>query len=384
MFSMGKMCAIAAAWLLALQGAAAGAASSPPAEQLETVRANITTLERRLGELAVASQDAARERERLDAELELARARVRFNELTLEASQSEIARVRGEVARLASELSERLQVLRQHLTMVALLGQPGPLQMIFDVARGGELDRAVGTVAVLTSAQVRLLEEFGALRADHGARLAALSQILEQAEVEARELEARRRELEGTSARVEARLRELQSSQRVADVQLAELKGREQALRNLMTVLGSRDRFTGSEDVRRYRGALPWPANGPVLTSFGRHYLPKYATYTVCNGVRLELDSGAPVRSVFPGVVAFAGHFRGYGNMVVLDHGHAVYSLAAGLATIHVRLNQSVTMGSQLGLAAPAKSDGNLYFEIRVGGEPEDPRRWLQLEEAGS
>jgi septal ring factor EnvC (AmiA/AmiB activator) len=80
-------------------------------------------------------------------------------------------------------------------------------------------------------------------------------------------------------------------------------------------------------------------------------------------------------------VVAFAQHFKGYGNMVVVDHGNDVFSLVAGLATIHVRLNQSVTMGLRLGLAAPPSEDGNLYFEIRVNEEPQDPRRWLQLEE---
>ena len=148
-----------------------------------------------------------------------------------------------------------------------------------------------------------------------------------------------------------------------------------------MGVLASRERMTGKEDIRRYRGALPWPARGRVVQTFGRHYLPKYSTYTVCNGLRFDVDSGSPVRAVFPGVVAFARHFKGYGNMVVIDHGHEIYSLAAGLGTIHVRLNQNVTIGLQLGLAAPPKEDGNFYFEIRVAEEPQDPRRWLQLEE---
>ena len=123
------------------------------------------------------------------------------------------------------------------------------------------------------------------------------------------------------------------------------------------------------------------PVSGRVAQGFGRHYLPKYSTYTVCNGHRYSAPGGAPVRAVFPGVVAFAQHFKGYGNMVVVDHGNDVYSLAAGLATIHVRLNQRVTMGLQLGLAAPPKEDGNVYFEIRVGEDPQDPRRWIQLEE---
>ena len=83
--------------------------------------------------------------------------------------------------------------------------------------------------------------------------------------------------------------------------------------------------------------------------------------------------------SGFAGSVRFAERFRGYGLMVVIDHGHDVYSLAAGLATIHVRVDQRVTMGMRLGLAPPPSDDGNIYLEFRVGEKPEDPRRWLQL-----
>ena len=68
-------------------------------------------------------------------------------------------------------------------------------------------------------------------------------------------------------------------------------------------------------------------------------------------------------------------------NMVVIDHGQNVYSLAAGLATIHVRVNQRVDMGLRLGLASPPSEEGNTYFEIRVGKKPQDPLRWLQLRE---
>ncbi len=99
----------------------------------------------------------------------------------------------------------------------------------------------------------------------------------------------------------------------------------------------------------------------------------------MCNGLRFDAPSGVEVTAVFPGEVAYARFFKGYGNMVVIDHGHDVYSLVAGLATIHVRVNQRVDMGLRLGLASPPTEDGNIYFEIRVGKKPQDPRRWLQL-----
>ena len=360
----------------------AGAANAP-ASQLDAIRSRISTLENRLAELAAASADVSQQREQLNAELALAEARVRENELTLQRTHKEVAAVRDEAARLADELEVRRELLLRHLEMVALLGRPGPLQMIFDVAETGELERAVSTVGLLTAGQIRLLEEYNQLRTRHSTRLAALSQILQQAQEEARELVVKRRDLSSVRTRVERQLRELQRSRRAADMTLTDLREREQALQRLMTTLASRDWYFGKEDIRSYRGALPWPIDAKVVRRFGRHYLPTYATYTVCNGLRFDAPSGAEVTAIFPGVVAYAQHFKGYGNMVVVDHGQEVFSLVAGLATIHVRLNQRVTMGLRLGLAAPPSDDGNLYFEIRVSEEPQDPRRWLQLEEGG-
>jgi len=361
--------------------ALAAVAAEPSGEQLAVVRARIRSLESQLQRLEAETSAVAREQEVLAAELDLAEARVRENELVLGQSRSEADRLRAETAALAEELVARRALVAKHLEMTALLGAPGPLQLLFDAARGGDLEEAVSTVAMLTAGQVRLLEEYDRLSVRHAERLAELSVILERAEEEARALEERRGELEAVQSRVDARLRQLERSQRVTGDRLDELRQREQALGRLMEVLASRERLTGKEDVRRYRGALPWPVEGEVVQAFGRHYLPKYATYTVCNGLRFEAPSGAPVLAVFPGIVAYAQHFKGYGNMVVIDHGNEVYSLAAGLAAIHVRVDQRVSMGTRVGLATPADGEGNVYFEIRAAGAPQDPRRWLQLAE---
>jgi septal ring factor EnvC (AmiA/AmiB activator) len=234
-------------------------------------------------------------------------------------------------------------------------------------------------VSVLTAGQIRLFEEYREMSRQHAVRLAKLSKTLSLAKEDARTLELRRNELEGVRHRVALRLKELERSRVSADARLEDLREREAALERLVGVLASKQRFTGREDIRGYRGALPWPVGGRVVQGFGRQRLPKYSAYTVCNGLRFDAPASAPVKAVFPGVVAFARHFKGYGNMVVLDHGHDVYSLVAGLGTIHVRVDQSVTMGMRLGLASPPAEGGNIYLEFRVGQKPTDPKRWLQL-----
>ncbi len=366
--------------LVVATASAIGATEDPAASQLELVRSRINNLELRLEEVNTENRNRQEERELLNAELELAQARVREIELVLERSHSEAEAVAAAAAELANELEFHRKLLEGHIEIMALLGRPGTAQLLYDGARGGDLEGAVSTIAVLTSGQVRLVREYDDLHRQRSTRLAELSRIVVAVEQEARVLAARQSELEDVERRVDAQIRRLEQSQRSAESELEELRQREQALERLLQTLSERRRFAGVDDIRKFRGALPWPANGRIVQGFGRRYLPKYSTYTVCNGVRIDVPSGSEVKAVYPGEVAYARFFKGYGNMVVIDHGQNVYSLVAGLATIHVRVNQRVDMGLRLGLASPPKEDGNTYFEIRIGKEPQDPRRWLQLE----
>jgi septal ring factor EnvC (AmiA/AmiB activator) len=365
-------------------GATVAIAANPTNDQLSVVRDRIGRLEDELRSLAAEAESTERERQRLDAELELADARVREVELLLSRSGEEAQRLRREASALAADLEGRRKLLEGHLEIMALLGQPGPMQLFVDAYRGGSLEEAVGTVSVLTAGQIRLFEEFRELRRQHAVRLGELSQTLDQAQDEARTLELRRHELEDVRNQVARHLARLERSRASTGASLDELREREASLERLVGVLASKQRFTGSGDIRAYRGALPWPAQGPVVQNFGRQRLEKYAAYTICNGVRFNAPSSSEVTAVFPGVVAYARFFKGYGNMVVLDHGNDVYSLVAGLGTIHVRVDQRVTMGMRLGLASPPHEGGNIYFEIRVAEKPENPRRWLQLKGGSS
>lgn len=365
--------------LLLMTAVTAAGRQAVESDQLERVRHRIDQLESRLIELRAETASRQEERERLDAQLALAEAKVREIELVLERSRADAERASSRIGEIDGDLAKRRELLEGHVQIMALLGRPGTLQLLFDGVRGGDLEGSVSTVAVLTSGQVRLVEEYESLRRQRSEQLAELSRVLSRSEEVAKVLTVRRAELEITRREVDEQIRRLERSQRSASTELGDLRQREQALERLMVTLSDRSRFTGGDDIREYRGALPWPATGQVVRGFGRHYLPKYSTYTVCNGLRLDVAGGSEVTAVFPGEVAYARFFKGYGNMVVVDHGHDVYSLVAGLATIHVHVKQRVDMGLRVGLAAPPTDDGNVYFEIRVGKKPQDPRRWLQL-----
>jgi septal ring factor EnvC (AmiA/AmiB activator) len=115
-----------------------------------------------------------------------------------------------------------------------------------------------------------------------------------------------------------------------------------------------------------------------LRSGFGKHKHPRFDTYTVQNGIDIEAPVDTPVRAVHEGAVVFADRFRGYGLMVILDHGRH-HTLYAHLAESAVQTGQRLSAGSVVGTVGASGLEGQgLYFELRTQGKPEDPLGWLR------
>jgi septal ring factor EnvC (AmiA/AmiB activator) len=128
---------------------------------------------------------------------------------------------------------------------------------------------------------------------------------------------------------------------------------------------------SASLPLRPFRGDLEWPVAGTVARRFGRG--------AAANGMEIAALEGAEARAVHDGVVAFAGSFSGFGNLVILDHGSQTFSLYGDLLDIAVKKGDRIDQGRRLGTVGPTSSGvSGLYFELRVDGQPVDPLQWLR------
>ena len=127
------------------------------------------------------------------------------------------------------------------------------------------------------------------------------------------------------------------------------------------------------------KGKLHLPAAGPVTVGFGKVVNPRFNTVTVQHGLDIEAPAGAPVVAVAPGRVVHAGWFKGYGNLLIVDHGDGYHTLVAHLASMRTAMGEEVEAGDVLGTVGDSGSlkGPYLYFELREKGRPVDPRPWL-------
>jgi murein hydrolase activator len=128
------------------------------------------------------------------------------------------------------------------------------------------------------------------------------------------------------------------------------------------------------------RGRVPRPLEGKVRLSYGRQVDPEFNTVTRRTGIEIAAARGTPVRAVAGGRVIFADWFRGYGQMVILDHGNGSVSVSGFLEELKVGPSDVIKARQVIGTVGETGSFAGpgLYFELRQNGKPEDPETWFE------
>lgn len=129
----------------------------------------------------------------------------------------------------------------------------------------------------------------------------------------------------------------------------------------------------------RLRGLLKWPVRGKIINFFGPFKNTRYNITNYRSGVDIQSDRGEPIRAISEGRILYADWFKGYGNMMIVDHGHSYCTLYAHLEEMFKRKSETVKSGEVIATVGEsgALSGPGLYFEIRHRGKPEDPQLWL-------
>lgn len=128
------------------------------------------------------------------------------------------------------------------------------------------------------------------------------------------------------------------------------------------------------------KGRLPPPVTGRVGVPFGERADPEHGTTTFSSGLVFDAPYGAPVRAVHAGRVVYSGWYKGFGNLVIVDHGDDVHTLYGHLSAIRRARGEDVSAGTVIGDVGDAGSlrGPQLYFELRVDRRPVDPAPWLR------
>ncbi len=351
-------------------------------------RAQLKALEaRRAAEEAAARSLAAREVSILDtlgeAEQALGQAEEEARRAEADRAQSErrLERARADEIAAQGRLERQGRELRPRLAARQRMGRLGELRLLLSSASLADLVKRRALIDRILAHDLAALKEARATVAER--ERARLVRAAETARVGGLAAEAQKRRAEAAARSEERRtlLGAIRGARALHERAAQEVAGQERKLAEFIAALppppaSGIPLHTGFAALR---GRLPHPADGPVEVGFGRVVNPRFNTVTVQKGIDIGAGRGDPVRAVAPGRVAHAGWFKGYGNLVIVDHGDGYYTLVAHLDSMSTAMGEEVGAGALLGTVGDTGSlkGPYLYFEIREKGKPVDPRAWL-------
>ncbi len=345
--------------------------------QLDALGQEIDAMAERLSATDQARDSA--QRELREVETQLAQTHQRLDQLQAERRQlaDETAQLRQHRERLEGERDAQYAALGQQLAALYRLGPTPQLKLLLNQSDPAELDRMQAYLNRLTQARQQRLGDIARLDtaladtelalAERQTRLDALASELEtQSALLAERTEERR----GVVTTLDDRYGS--EADRLADLNQSREQA-EQQLRAIQAELARLAEPTPTTHITRTQGDLPWPVQGAITTSFQRRDGVHY------NGIVIQAGAGSSVTAVHSGRVVFADWMRGFGNLLIIDHGDQIMTLYAHLQQFSARPGQQVNRGDEVGRIGNSGGQASpaLYFEVRRGGEPINPQRWI-------
>ena len=300
-------------------------------------------------------------------------------------TESKIAQVEDDIARNKSTIDKLREWIKRKLRVIHRYGLNSEVFMLFLSAEDiSELVRTGKYLQYITAYEHGILKTYkGTLESltEKETQLISLRKELsrnkEKVQAEEESLEEKKNKKESLLATVKKEktthtrmLREMEeSSQRLLDI----IRESEKAEKEKEETFSTKS-FAG------LKGKLPWPVDGKVAIPYGSQKDPQFNTPIFRSGAYIKSNADAVAKAVHSGKVVFAEWFKGYGQLVIVNHGDGYHTLYGSLSEIFTKVGDIIKgkqavgrVGSSGVLNAPG-----LYFELRYKGKPLDPAQWLQ------
>lgn len=384
-----KITSLAVALALSLSLALAAKPPTRPENDAKKAESELQSVKSEIERITREVSGEQVERDRLTKELRSAETSVGKARGNLESVRHERAERASRRATLASEkrdaqaaIAKGRGALAGQLRAAYLIGQEEPLKLLLnqkDPARAGRMFVYYSYFGRARAQEIHSIE-------DNVARLEQLDTDLAAEDTKLAELEKQQRaqltEVEQARAHRTVVLANLEQESHTRAQNLEKLRSQQAGLEKLLRELReAMEKYPveGNDAFAHLRGKLAWPVNGHVVARFGE----TRAGGVKWDGVLVATERGAPVKAIYQGRIIYADWLPGLGLLTIVDHGDGYMSLYGHNERLYKAVGERVAAGDAI--AAAGDSGGSnrpeLYFEIRKGGKPVDPRPWFKAGE---
>ncbi|MCF7740799.1 MAG: peptidoglycan DD-metalloendopeptidase family protein [Candidatus Marinimicrobia bacterium] len=362
-------------------------------ERLEKIRAEINNYKNQLQEVRSEEKTLYSEVQSLEERINLNQKKIRQVKIELKQTEFQINRT----TRNINNLEKRLNYLKkQYAEVLVYLYKKGEYETLELMLTSQSLNQAIYRYKYLHTFHNSEQELSKEIKQN-------MNKLVVQKRKKIREMNERDRllaEMEDYQDTIEKQKktheRKLAQARQDKKSLMASIKEKEKAVKQLEELLASQKKerkerqeqlarmrakegIIGTELFQKSKGKLSWPAYGEIINGFGEHRNPELNTITSNPGIDIKAGKDSPVRVVHDGMVSAISYIRGFGNIIIVDHGAEYYTVYAHVTNIRVFKGDYVSRNMTIAKVGQSGSlrDDILHFEIWHKDSKLNPVRWL-------
>lgn len=315
--------------------------------------------------------------------ISLLKKEISFYNIQLEKTNRELLSLKETIRPLKQKLEKERQSMEKTLVSIYKFGKLNFIEFILQAKDINVFLSESKNLSLLAQYQDKILRDYLETFNQLKAAEEKLERKTEETSLLIQKARQKKRELDVQEKENKALIRKIEINKKVYLEAIQEREQRAEQLRILMEKIIKEEIIFPFPFVPLYekKGELPWPVQGDIVTTFGLKKHPKFNTKTRSNGIEIAPSKKDEiVKAIHSGKVAFADYFKGYGNLIIIDHGLTYYSLYGHCSDFLVEKGDLVNTEQAIAIVGDFGSlkGITLYFEIRNKTKPLDPLQWLR------
>lgn len=368
-------------WLLAIPfSTSANNADDATPEQLEALKKAIHKVDNWLKKASSERSGLEKQLQHNEAKISKVAKSIHKTSESLKQTQTRIHTLEKQQRDLQFDLRKQHKNLADQVVSSYQMGNQPGLKLLLSQTNPQELGRTFAYFEYISQARMAKINDFRDTLQRIQSNEKELSRQNNQLGSEKRSLEEQQKKLQQASKERRDSLTKLSASIKGKQQELEQLRNNHQRLEQLLEeVEKAIANIPQPKEIQPFatlRSKLPWPSRGKVSQAFGERIQDSSLR---SNGITIDASEGASVAAVHYGRVIFSDWIRGFGLMLIIDHGQGFMTIYGHNKSLLKETGEWVLPGDAIAYAGNSGGDNRtgLYFEIRKDGKPQNPSRWL-------
>lgn len=377
---------------------AVSAYGAHPRDELKGVRQEISAKKRQISDARKKEVAVSSELREINQSLEQKAADLGRLDRDLKGVEQSLGRTGHEIGRVSEEADRKKREIERRLVSLYKAGELGAVRMFFSAESFPQMAENMRYMQAILANDRKIfteysqkVEELRTLKGSLERDAARKERIKEGISAKKLEIELKQKEKAAYLQKVRTDRAGFVKSLKDLQANAARLQGMIDALTR---PLPSRHEKPGRKlkpvpdlppvpdrGFASQKGRMSMPVRGQIVETFGQHSNPSFpGTVTNSKGLSIAAAEGSDVRAIYEGTVIFADSFKGYGNMMIIDHGGGYFSLYAHAGRLMRKVGAEVKRSESVATVGDADTGKGpmLYFEIRHHGKAVDPAAWVR------